>query len=126
MTKIRDYFYGIGGDLCPHSTVINIRDITIYKVGGGPQAPLSALPIGSESTVDPIRLVEIVPSGDILHSILGVSHAKVPEQILHSNLAGFLYVTEVNFERQKITVLAPCPGPLPGKYLILGSLKWLE
>lgn len=37
-----------------------------------------------------------------------------------------IFRTEVNMERHKITVLAPCPGPLPSKYLIFGSLKWLE
>jgi polyribonucleotide 5'-hydroxyl-kinase len=126
MNRIREYFYGLSGDLCPHSTVVDFKDVVIYKVGGGPQAPQSALPIGAQSTVDPVRLVEIIPSSEIVHSVLGVSHAKTPDQILTTNLAGFLYVTEVNFERQKITCLAPCPGPLPSKYLLLGSLKWLE
>jgi len=126
MNRIREYFYGIAGDLCPHSTVVDFKDVVIYKVGGGPLAPQSALPIGAQSSVDPVRLVEIIPSSEIVHSVLGVSHAKTPELILNSNLAGFLYVTEVNFERQKITFLAPCPGPLPSKYLVLGSLKWLE
>jgi len=126
MNRIREYFYGIPGDLCPHSTVVDFKDVVIYKVGGGPLAPQSALPIGAQSTVDPVRLVEIIPSSEIVHSILGVVHSKSPELILSSNLAGFLYVTEVNFERQKITFLAPSPGPLPSKYLVLGSLKWLE
>jgi hypothetical protein len=58
----------------------------------GPQAPQSALPIGATSSVDPVRLVEILPSSEIVHSLLGVSHAKTPENILDSNLAGFLYV----------------------------------
>jgi len=126
MNRIREYFYGIGGDLCPHSTTVDFKDVVIYKVGGGPLAPQSALPIGAQSSVDPVRLIEIIPSSEIVHSLLGMSHSKTPETLLSSNLAGFLYVTEVNFERQKITFLAPCPGPLPSKYLILGSLKWLE
>lgn len=29
-------------------------------------------------------------------------------------------------ERQKITFLAPSPGPLPSKYFLAGSLKYLE
>jgi hypothetical protein len=35
MNRIREYFYGIGGDLCPHSTVVDFKDVVIYKVGGG-------------------------------------------------------------------------------------------
>lgn len=41
------------------------------QIGGGPLAPSSALPIGAESTIDPIRLVETVPTSDLLHSIIG-------------------------------------------------------
>lgn len=72
--------------------MVDFRDVTIYKVGGGPQAPTSALPIGAESTQDPVRLVEIHPTSDLVHSVLAVSHAKTPEQVLESNIAGFLVV----------------------------------
>jgi polyribonucleotide 5'-hydroxyl-kinase len=126
MMRIREYFYGISNNLCPHQFILDFRDVVIFKIGGGPQAPQSALPIGAQPTVDPVRLIEIIPGSEIVHSILGVSHAKIQEDILNTNIAGFLYVTEVNLERRKITVLAPCAGQLPSKYLILGSLKWLE
>jgi polyribonucleotide 5'-hydroxyl-kinase len=82
MLRIKEYFYGLGGDLCPHSKMLNFSDVSIYRVGGSPQAPLSALPIGAESQQDPVRLMEIFPSSDIVHSILAVSHAKSPYQIL--------------------------------------------
>jgi polyribonucleotide 5'-hydroxyl-kinase len=124
--RIKEYFYGVAGDLCPHSTVVDFKDIHVYKVGGGPSAPSGALPIGAQSTVDPVRLVEVAVAPELGHSILGVSHATKPEELLNSNMAGFLYVSEVDITRQRMTVLAPCPGNLPSKYLVLGSLKWLE
>lgn len=43
-----------------------------------------------------------------------------------SNVSGFVYVTEVDAQRKKITFLAPSPGTLPGKILVGGSLSWLE
>lgn len=122
---IRNYFYG-NGDLCPHSRVVCFDDISIYRIGGGLQAPQSALPIGCAPTDDPLRLTEVVPSSDLLHSVLGVSHAKTPQEIVTSNIAGCVYVNEVDFKHKKMTILAPSPIPLPGRYLILGSLKWLE
>jgi len=112
--------------LCPHSTIVDFREFVVVAVGGGPQAPMSALPIGAQPTTNPIRIVEVPPSQDILHSLLGVCHAKTKESILECNIAGFVYVTDINFERRKMTVLSPCPGPLPGKFLIKGKLKWLE
>lgn len=43
-----------------------------------------------------------------------------------SNVSGFVYVTEVDVLRKKITYLAPSPGALPSKILVAGSLTWLE
>jgi len=126
MDKIKEYFYGPTGDLSPHSTLVDFEDIVLLRVGGGPQAPSSALPIGAERTVNPTRLLKVTPSSEILHSVLGVSHARTQEAVLETNLAGFVYVTEVNLEKRKVTLLAPCPGPLPGKYVLVGSLKWYE
>jgi len=124
--RIKEYFYGSLGDLCPYSTVIPFSKYIILKTNVGPQAPSSALPIGAQPTSDPMKPREVTPSIDLLHSILGVSHAQELDHILETNIAGFLYVTEVNIEKSTLTVLAPCPGPLPGKYLLLGNLKYLE
>ncbi|GAM21773.1 hypothetical protein SAMD00019534_049480, partial [Acytostelium subglobosum LB1] len=124
--RIREYFYGMLGDLCPHITIVDFKDVVIYRTGGGPAAPLSALPIGATSAMDPLQLQEISPSLDMLHSILAVSYAKNAQGILNSNVAGFLYVKDVNMETKRITVLAPCPGDLPTKFLLMGTLKWLE
>jgi hypothetical protein len=50
----------------------------IDKLMTGPQAPQSALPIGATSSVDHVRLVEITPSSDIVHSVLGSCMCKYP------------------------------------------------
>jgi len=124
--KIKEYFYGPTGDLSPHSTLVDFDDFVLLRVGGGPQAPSSALPIGAERTINPTRLLKVAPTQEILHSVLGVSHAKTQELVLETNLAGFVYVADIHPEKRKITLLAPCPGPLPGKYMLVGALKWYE
>jgi polyribonucleotide 5'-hydroxyl-kinase len=125
--KIREYFYGpSGNDLAPHATVVDFKDVFIFRVGGLAAAPASALPIGQLSSVDPTQLSEVVPTLDIKHSIIAVSYGTSPEALLTSNIAGFLLVQEVFMDKQKIQFLAPCPGSLPGKYLLLSSIKWLE
>uniref|UniRef100_A0A7C9ETA1 Clp1 P-loop domain-containing protein n=1 Tax=Opuntia streptacantha TaxID=393608 RepID=A0A7C9ETA1_OPUST len=90
------------------------------------RAPRSALPIGAEPTADPTRVVAVNISQDLLHLVLAVSFAKEPEEIISSNVAGFIYVTDVDVQRKKITYLAPSAGELPGRILILGTLAWLE
>ncbi|KAK4736783.1 hypothetical protein R3W88_000480 [Solanum pinnatisectum] len=124
--RIREYFYGPSNDLSPHSNVVNFSDLFIYRIGGGPQAPRSALPIGAEPAADPTRLVPVSISRDLLHLVLAVSYAKEQDQIISSNVAGFIYVTDIDLHRKKITYLAPCAGELPSKNLIVGTLTWIE
>lgn len=124
--RIREYFYGLANDLSPHSNISNFSDLFVYRVGGGPQAPRSALPIGAEPAADPTRVVAVNINRDLLHTVLAVSFAKEPDEIISSNVAGFIYVTDIDIQRKKITYLAPSAGELPSKYLIMGSLTWLE
>ncbi|XP_077248479.1 CLP-similar protein 3 [Tasmannia lanceolata] len=124
--RIREYFYGLVNDLSPHSNVVNFGDVSVFRIGGGPQAPRSALPIGAEPAADPTRLVPVNINRDLLHLVLAVSYAKEPDQIISSNVAGFIYVTDIDIPKKKITYLAPCPGELPSRFLLVGTLTWLE
>lgn len=79
---VQEYFYGLSNDLSPHSSVANFSDLQVFRIGGGPQAPRSALPIGAEPTADPTRVVPVGFSRDLLHVVLAVSFAKDPEHLL--------------------------------------------
>ncbi|KAM7511383.1 hypothetical protein LguiB_010258 [Lonicera macranthoides] len=124
--RIREYFYGPNNDLSPHSNIASFSDLCVYRIGGGPQAPRSALPIGAEPAADPTRLVPVNINRDLLHLVLAVSFAKEPDEIISSNVAGFIYITDIDIPRKKITYLAPSAGELPSKFLIVGSLTWIE
>ncbi|KAM5581469.1 protein CLP1 [Rosa sericea] len=124
--RIREYFYGLSNDLSPHSNIANFGDLSVFRIGGGPQAPRSALPIGAEPAADPTRVVPVNINRDLLHMVLAISYAKEPDEIISSNVAGFVFVTDINIERKTITYLAPAAGELPGKFLIVGTLTWLE
>ncbi|CAL5403265.1 unnamed protein product [Camellia sinensis] len=95
-----------------------ITDLSVYKIGG--------VPIGAEPAADPTRLVPVNINRDLLHLVLAVSFAKEPEQIISSNVAGFIYITDINIHRKKITYLAPSARQLPSRFLIMGTLTWLE
>lgn len=43
---MRDYFYGPCGELSPHVLRLKFDEVSVFRVGGGPRAPTSALPIG--------------------------------------------------------------------------------
>ncbi|KAM7268876.1 hypothetical protein ACFE04_011042 [Oxalis oulophora] len=124
--KIREYFYGLSNDLSPHTNFANFSDLHVYRVGGGPQAPKSALPIGADPVANPLRITPVNVDRDLLHVVLAISYAKEPEEIISSNVAGFIYVTDIDIQRKRITYLAPSAGELPSKYLIMGTLTWIE
>ena len=123
ISRVKEYFYGVKEDLNPISITMKMDNLQIYKVGGGPKAPLSALPIGASAVADPLRITKVTSCSELLHCLLAVSHADSPEQLLSVNVAGFLYVTDVDIKQNQITYLQPCPGSLPGKYLMMGSFQ---
>jgi len=126
MNAIKQYFYGPKGELSPHSTRLHFKDAFIFRVGGGPQAPSSALPIGSKRLLDPNRLTRVTPSVDIQRDVLAVSFAKNEKDLLEENVAGFIFVSNVDVKTQTMTILAPSPGPLPSYYFLCGSIKWYD
>lgn len=123
VSRVKEYFYGVRGDLSPISYTVSFDKLQIYKIGGGPKAPTSALPIGATAKADPLRKTKVNHCTDVLHCLLGVSYAQTPEQLLDINVAGFLYVTSVDTKQNQLTYLQPCPGELPGRFLIAGSFR---
>lgn len=126
MQRVREYFYGPKNDMSPHSSSARFDELQVYRVGGAPRAPSSALPIGAEAKQDPLKLTKVQWAPDMVHSVLAVSHAETVDDVLRTNVAGFIYVTDVDVTKGRVTYMAPCPGPLPGKLLLTGSIKWLE
>lgn len=124
---IREYFYGNDNLLNPFSTVVDFSTVTIlHIVGETALVPDSVLPIGAESTLDPLQPATVSLSRDLLHAVLGVSQADTEEDVLKKPVFGFVQVSKVDLERKTFTVLAPSPGRIPGKFLLLGSVKWME
>ena len=51
---------------------------------------------------DPLRVVPMTSPGELLHSLLAVSHAPAPEFLLSVNVAGFIYVSDVDVTRNTV------------------------
>ena len=123
---VKAYFYGPEGDLAPSSTTVDFGKVSVFKIGSGPRAPSSALPIGQKTSADPLRVSTVAPSMALLNAVLAVSHGTTQTEILNQNVAGFVYVTEVDMASGRFTYTAPAGGALPSRNLILGTLKWIE
>ncbi|KAF3523737.1 hypothetical protein F2Q69_00046382 [Brassica cretica] len=111
--------------LSPYANTSSFSDVKVFRIGGRPQAPRSALSMGSDPVSDPLKVTHVnIDDRDVLHSVLAVSYAQEPDRIVSSNVSGFVYVTEVDVQRKTITYLAPSQGTLPSKFLVAGSLSW--
>ncbi|KAJ4917488.1 Protein CLP1-like protein [Raphanus sativus] len=114
-------------ELSPYTNTSSFSDEKVFCIGAGPQAPRSALPIGFDPVSDKLKVTPVnIDDRDLMRSILAVSYAQELYQSVSSNVYGFVYVTEVNVQRKTITYLAPSQGILPSKFLVAGSLSWLE
>jgi polyribonucleotide 5'-hydroxyl-kinase len=124
---VREYFYGNDGLLNPFSTVVEFASVTVLEiVAQEAVVPDSVLPIGAVSTLDPLKPRVVSLGRDLLHSVIGVSQAESEDEVLGSPVFGFVHVSKIDVERGTMTVLAPSPGRLPGKFLLVGSVKWME
>jgi len=122
---IREYFYGPNSGLSPHSLQIPFHTVKIFKTSSVTQVPTHLLPLGHESTIEPMRAVETVPSKEMRHSILALSHSSTVGALLETNICGFVYISEINFERKIITGLSPAPR-LPVQFLLLTEISYME
>lgn len=133
----KSYFYGPRTEFHPFSLTIPFPSIVIYRVADATAlAPSSALPLGATRKIDSSKLTKVTDlnASQLLYSILAVIPAAIGsnsdsddfEGALDSPVAGFLHVLEVDEGKQSLTVLSPCPGTLPSKFLLLASLKWIE
>ncbi|KAL1513262.1 hypothetical protein ABEB36_002691 [Hypothenemus hampei] len=125
--RIREYFYGtLKNQLYPHSFDLKWSEIKLFKIGA-PPLPDSCLPHGMKPMDHLTKVVSIIPSPGILHHLLAVSFAeKEDEDIIYSHVAGFVCVSNVDTERQTITLLSPQPKPLPNNVLVLSDLQFMD
>ncbi|XP_037935289.1 protein CLP1 homolog [Teleopsis dalmanni] len=124
--RIKEYFYGNRTPLYPFSFEVKFQDLKLYKIGA-PPLPDSCMPIGMKAEDNKTKLVAVTPSYGLLHHILAVSFAEsVEDDVIGSNLAGFVCVTDVDIERQSLMILSPQPRPLPNTILLLSEEQFMD
>jgi len=128
--KIRDYFNGAriaGVSLTPTSQDISFDDVVILRIPNKEDIAEEGIrPVGKASAIDPNRARPVTLDGSLEHCLLGISHAQSEADVLHKNVAGFVHVQRVDVATRTLTLLCPQKGPLPGKYLVMGGIKWID
>lgn len=125
--KIRQYFYGLERTpFFPHSFHIRFDEVQIFKIGA-PNLPDSLLPVGMKAEDTRTKIVPVPFGTQLLHHLLAISLCEsTTENLLETNIAGFVCVTEVSVERQTLTLLSPQPYPLPRKFLLFSEVTFVD
>jgi len=128
--RIREYFYGRvhSQALHPHSFQVKLADTKIFKIGA-PAIPQSCMPLGMKGEESRTKLVSVTPNAStLLHRLLAVSFAadESQEDVVRTNVAGFVCVTDVDMEKGRMTVLSPQQGPLPKTLLLLSDIQFMD
>lgn len=97
--------------------------VTCHTAGAAPRPPSSALPLGQVAAAAPLKVTPVLMTSDLDQSLLAVSHAATPDQLLSSNAAGFVHVHEVDVKQNSMTVMLPTAAAMPGSYLLAGNIK---
>ena len=146
--RVKQYFYGgTRTTLTPFSQTVPFGDLIVRRAIVGSVAPSSALPIGMEANPNEVKFIKVETGDILLHSILAVTFAELPggndvldedgkpriytpeeetDLLLKRNISGFIFVSEVDDKKRKLTVLGPNPSRLPKTFLMMGSLKWMD
>eukprot|EP00727_Mastigamoeba_balamuthi_P007363 m51a1_g3247 hypothetical protein (420) ;mRNA; f:140764-142356 len=124
--RIREYFYGPSGDLFPHAAVVPFSDVSLFNVVCPPAPPASALPIGAKPQSAAPKLVPVFPSPALCNSLVAVCSCSDASEVIGANAVGFVFIQKVDMEKSLLHFLAPCPGPLPSRFLVVGSIKWAD
>jgi len=126
--RVKQYFYGPHNNLFPHSFEVSFSEIKdkLYKIGA-PELPDSCLPLGMKISDNKTKLVAVNPTPrDLLNHVLAVSFTSATEDVIITNVAGFIVVTDVKMEEQKLVVLSPQPRPLPDTLLLLSEVQYVD
>jgi len=126
--RIKEYYYGHNKSLLPFSFDVDFSKIKdkIYKIGA-PSLPSSCMPLGMEAESNQMKLVRVnLTAKDLLHHVVAVSFANKTDDLIITNVAGFIVVTQVIVETQKLIILSPQPKPLPNAILVLSELQFVD
>ena len=142
--RINEYFYGnitsMSSPINFSPTRIDIQISTMKFIRSRPpisegMSLIGETKSGANAGYD-TELIRITPQKDLLENcFVAVLHPLkegdtsaigddgIPQNLLKSNVAGFIYIVEMDIEQDTMTILSPSSGPLPSIYLLVGSIK---
>eukprot|EP01128_Nolandella_sp_AFSM9_P004280 TRINITY_DN1893_c0_g1_i1.p1 TRINITY_DN1893_c0_g1~~TRINITY_DN1893_c0_g1_i1.p1 ORF type:complete len:454 (-),score=69.74 TRINITY_DN1893_c0_g1_i1:89-1336(-) len=124
--RIKDYFYGRRQQLSPSRSSVPVGRLNFFQVRAVNRKLLSALPLGSSSTFDPLVPSKISPSVDFVTKVFGVSRSQDTSKLLESPLAGFIVIQSFDSVTKIVQYLKPLVGNPPCNNYLLTKLPFID
>lgn len=131
--RVRDYFYGPSRELGPARISLPYGEkFVVVQLKLQDQISITAMPIDHEAPQEAeLEVIQVTPDRTLRHHLLAVSYAQSIEQVLFSNVAGYLHVLDVDTEKGKLVCTSPLERILIGAYsgpiyLIQTELKFTD
>lgn len=99
----------------------------LLQVGPDPSrmsGPPDERQLAACSAEEGLLIHPVEPSHALLGRLLAVSHADEARYVAAANVAGFVYVNELDMRQKRIRYLAPNAAPLPSSILLQGTLRF--
>lgn len=133
--QVRSYFFGtnLGATLSPYTQVLDFSALSIYTLALPTEVTNSAfLPGGADAdTADPkpdgALFVKAKPSLRMLNSLLAILHCPREtddETMKQASVLGYVYVSDVDETKDRISLLVPVAGRVPERAMVWG--EWPE
>ncbi|KAF8112012.1 hypothetical protein N665_0069s0038 [Sinapis alba] len=113
--SIQKYFNGATNNLTAYIKTAKFSDMQVYRIGDL---------IEKSSSTKGSKITPVLLDKDLVNTVLAISYAKQPHDIISSIVAGFVYITDVDLGEEEITYLSPSAAELPSKIFIMGTLTW--
>ncbi|MCP9258141.1 Protein CLP1 [Dirofilaria immitis] len=124
---VHKYFYGTRAmPLYPHTFELSFDEVQFCKIGCE-RLPIECLPFGMKIEDHRTKVVPLEPTTDLMHHLVSLSMCTTVDQsVLTTNVMGFIVITAIDMEQEKLTVLSPQPYPLPSKILIFSEVTFID
>ncbi|KAF1817406.1 hypothetical protein P152DRAFT_445498 [Eremomyces bilateralis CBS 781.70] len=133
--QIRSYFFGTSpsATLSPYTQLLDFSFLSIYTLADPTAATNTAfLPGGVDAETagtesDGALFVKVTPSLRMLNSLLAILHCPKEaddETLRQASVVGYVYVSDVDEAKSRVSLLVPVTGRVPERAMIWG--EWPE
>jgi polyribonucleotide 5'-hydroxyl-kinase len=107
--RIRDYFYGSSRELGPARISLPFGEkFVVVQLRLQDQISITAMPIDQEAPPEAeLEVFQLPVDRQLRHHLLAVSYAHSIEQVLFSNIVGYVHVIDVDLEKGKLICTSP-------------------